>query len=443
MYRNGATMQMGASTDTLSSLGYDSNRSDSPPASVSCGGSQGHLTPPRPAGTQQQLGPMRKGHSPRNDAGDVMVLTPWFGDGLPKQGIMLSQEIDAFYKFLSLTTEERSARDAAIGDIRQWVHRSFPSAVVEAYGSYAYGTSLPSSDVDVMAQQCGDLSSLRTPTFPLPPGYTGGRVVVNSPAADGAFVQINCPGGVTVNLSLVAKESQALVAVEMCRGLMKQFPAAGPVATAFRHILGQVKAADVRSGGLSSYCVLLMVAYVCRRVSNPADAGEVFVGFLQEFGSFRFDLLAVSPVLPAPVPKAPQLAAEPIVVLDPLMPGNNLARGCTRLRHIVGQFQYCLMAVRRWGGSQSGPQEWKGYKGRTPLSALISHQPLWARTDYLNSLKAARNQAIPVADIIVDELEADDQPPPLAASPLSTPAATPLLNPQFEDPGALEAIFLP
>eukprot|EP01062_Namystynia_karyoxenos_P024295 TRINITY_DN19450_c0_g1_i1.p1 TRINITY_DN19450_c0_g1~~TRINITY_DN19450_c0_g1_i1.p1 ORF type:complete len:507 (+),score=165.58 TRINITY_DN19450_c0_g1_i1:142-1521(+) len=434
--------QAAASTDTLCSLGYESqsqskegsSEGSTSPAPGHTPRPRGDRTPPSMSQQRNQV-PLRKGHSPRNEVGDVMVLTPWYPDGLPKSGVHLADEIRDFAGFVSLTGEESAVRERVVTEVATWIRSIWPGAQVGPYGSFAYDASLPSSALDVMADHCGDLGRMRARLRALAPS---GLRVVNLVCNDGAegttpsaFLQLEAPGGLAVNVAMVCGQSQAQQAAALCRDWLQKFPAASAVATTVRHVLGQAKIGDVRNGGLSSYAVLMMVVHVCRRVPDPSDAGAVLLAFLQEFGSdLRYDAEAVSPLSGAPTPRGAQWDAQhQLVVLDPLNPANNLAWGCSRAHHVRSQFQHCLLALRRWSDVQ---QQRRGYKGRTPLSALVSHQPLWERTDTIKQQRRAAAQLLAA----VPDCDPDDQPPPLATTPMLSPAAAPSEPPplQRDDP---------
>lgn len=408
--------------------------------------------PPR-HNLRQAAIPLRKGHSPKTEAGEVVVLTPWYPGGLPKSGIQLSDEVRDFACFVSLTAQEEAVRHGIVARIKRWVNGIWSDASVYPYGSFACGMSLPTSAVDIMADGCGTLTALTQQLAGLGPDLKVCNFITSQSgqsALPAAFLQVEGPGGVTANVSFVSGQSQAQHAVQLCKQWIGEFPAAAHVAAVIRHILAQVKSADVRTGGLSSYCILLMAVHSCRRVVEPTDAGAVLIGFLQEFGQdLRYETEAVSPMSAAPIPKAH--GQDQVAVVDPLDPSNNLASGCTRLQPIRAQFQYCLMALKRWEeakGSAAGSQgrTTRGYKGRTPLSALISHQPLWARTDLLKQLRIMDQQdgaaqpapaAIPLPVVapapaaqplpVLRTLSAgdDDLPPPLDATPVQTHPAVP------------------
>lgn len=315
----------------------------------------------------------------------------------------LCAELQAFARFMSLRPSEQGLRDEAVKQVERFVTAAFPHARVFVYGSSAYDVALPGSIVDLMAENCGDLRVMASQTTP--PGLSIGAVHLNNESPDGpppsaAFMSTYFKG-LGVNLAMVTGESSARGATDMCREWLEKYPAAGRVALLVKYLLRQAKYEDVRLGGLSSYCVLMMCVYICKREEHPDDDSAVFVGFLQEFGfDFSYATEAVCVATGTKLARSPAHGSHSFVIEDPQNPGNNLASGLTRLTCVRSQFQYCCRALQRWGhcSGMAGPRR-GGYKGRTPLSALISHRDLWQRRE------EAELEGCPVHD--------DDEPPPL------------------------------
>jgi DNA polymerase sigma len=65
-------------------------------------------------------------------------------------------EIVEFCRFLEPTEEEGAARAAATARVAGVVTTIWPDAVVEAFGSYATGLYLPTSDMDLVVTNSGE-----------------------------------------------------------------------------------------------------------------------------------------------------------------------------------------------------------------------------------------------------------------------------------------------
>eukprot|EP01059_Diplonema_ambulator_P005940 TRINITY_DN1570_c0_g1_i1.p1 TRINITY_DN1570_c0_g1~~TRINITY_DN1570_c0_g1_i1.p1 ORF type:complete len:375 (+),score=27.29 TRINITY_DN1570_c0_g1_i1:346-1470(+) len=254
----------------------------------------------------------------------------------------------------------------------------FPTAKVQVYGSFAYGTCSPTSAIDIRCEKCYEINSLL-------PKYSGslknqGFRVVNtmSNSETSGFLQIeHLELKITANIVLTSPGSETDTFTNMIKDMLAEHPEAVHVHAVLRHVLSQVRCGDVSTGGLPSIALLLMVVRACKAVAPSRDNGDILHWFLQEYGAdfdYQNCCIAATSVRPLPKPSA----VDPIFIADPTDPSNNLAANCTKITQIKSQFLYCQMALLKWTPGQSGR---KGYKGRTPLSTLISHQTLWDRVD--------------------------------------------------------------
>lgn len=67
----------------------------------------------------------------------------------------LHNEIVAFCQMLAPTAEEVAARADSLNTLRRVVHSIWPSAEVQAFGSYETGLYTPASDTDVVVVGSG------------------------------------------------------------------------------------------------------------------------------------------------------------------------------------------------------------------------------------------------------------------------------------------------
>lgn len=60
-------------------------------------------------------------------------------------------EIQEFYDYMQLTPIERALRENATAHIESLVLQLWPNAKIKPFGSYAWGFTLPTSDIDLLA----------------------------------------------------------------------------------------------------------------------------------------------------------------------------------------------------------------------------------------------------------------------------------------------------
>eukprot|EP01062_Namystynia_karyoxenos_P051805 TRINITY_DN4088_c0_g1_i1.p1 TRINITY_DN4088_c0_g1~~TRINITY_DN4088_c0_g1_i1.p1 ORF type:complete len:441 (+),score=77.33 TRINITY_DN4088_c0_g1_i1:109-1431(+) len=326
--------------------------------------STGRLMPSHSRGQRPRLERQRNSSFPSRD----VVYTPWLPSGVGHFAVRLPQEMDVFHQFVCLTQEEKARRHLLRTAVQEAVASVWRDATVKVYGSFATGLSTPLSALDLVCEDCADLRKLSSVAETL--RENGVSVILHSDC----FLRVES-GGVTANISFVTSGSLARNSVALVRSWLAEFPPLAPAALVVRAVLSQARLDNPSTGGISAYALLAMAMHACRAApSPPTGPDQALFAFLLLFGEkFDYAATAVDSSASQPVPRLPQHAADPVVVLDPLDHGNNLAAGCTRMPQIRSQLRYCLMALAKWD-SNAGTR--RGYKGRTPLSAVISHQ--WA-----------------------------------------------------------------
>eukprot|EP01059_Diplonema_ambulator_P034158 TRINITY_DN750_c0_g1_i1.p1 TRINITY_DN750_c0_g1~~TRINITY_DN750_c0_g1_i1.p1 ORF type:complete len:364 (+),score=109.53 TRINITY_DN750_c0_g1_i1:37-1092(+) len=304
-----------------------------------------------------------------------LVYTPWYPEGVSHQSVRLNSELEVYTKHILLSKEERNKRNALRSMVQDVAMMLWCSATVKAYGSFACNISMPCSSLDLVCENCGSIDKVTQQEVVDSFVNKGFTVKGCAPSPSGVGVcYINLEGqGVDINLSFAEGGSSARQTVQMVRRWLQEFPVAVHVVIALRSILSQAKYDKPATGGLSSYCLLCMVIHTCRATPQPHSADSLLFAFLHMFGQkFDFATQSIHPNESVPVPKA---HAAALSIIDPFDGSNNLAACCTKVQQIRAQFLYCLMALSKWD-TNAGTR--RGYKGRTPVSAVISHR--WVTT---------------------------------------------------------------
>eukprot|EP01062_Namystynia_karyoxenos_P024168 TRINITY_DN1939_c0_g3_i2.p1 TRINITY_DN1939_c0_g3~~TRINITY_DN1939_c0_g3_i2.p1 ORF type:complete len:474 (+),score=140.52 TRINITY_DN1939_c0_g3_i2:100-1422(+) len=300
----------------------------------------------------------------------LSVSTPWFPDGISKQDVTLEAEVAAVAPLLALTPSEARARAEAVACVAaaaaaQWG----PQVTIVPYGSYASGLSAPGSAVDLAVGRCGEAAVTEESIASLAAAVPGARLVAHM--ADGTgngFAQVRVPGGaVSLNISFraadAAHERRSAAAVSK---LLAELPHAATAHRVLRQMLAQCGTLDVAKGGMSAYALLVVIANVMRR--DPAAAcspASAVLAVCRQHG-------------------AQAGPAGAVIARDLLDPSCNLMAGCMKEFAIRTQLQHCFSSFMRWeSGALCSKAADCGYRGRTPLSGVLSHQTLWPRREAL------------------------------------------------------------
>jgi len=94
---------------------------------------------------------------------------------------------------------------------------------------------------------------------------------------------------VQLDLSFDAKEHHGLDALNMIRNILEELPVIRPLVLVLKQFLLDRGLLTSYTGGLSSYCLFLMVARYCQeQSSNPSwyDCGSLLIGFLDFYGNY-------------------------------------------------------------------------------------------------------------------------------------------------------------
>ena len=348
----------------------------------------------------------------------VYVSTPWYTKGVDKALVQLSGEIQAFHLFVRLTPTEVAQRESALCAVRASSVNRFPSSSFTPYGSYAVGTAVSSSALDVIMDNCGVLSSEYVKETFSPVGSIKSLMCNDE---NTAFVQIESPTGVVVNVSMHKNiGSQAAVcAARACREFFEHHPHAVDVFDVLRQVMSQTGNLEVNTGGLSAYALqVMLIALVTINPMCISTPGSMLLQFCKYYGrDFPFSDYSLCPKR-GMIPK--RHTQEAISIIDPFDCEGNLAAGCTRAFQIQVQLQHCHSALLRWEGSANGDR--KGYKGRTPLSGVISHQKLWSRSELIQNELEQQAKAAGAAYALPECLLSEARFSPAATTP--SPAAS-------------------
>ncbi|XP_058104484.1 uncharacterized protein LOC131248286 isoform X3 [Magnolia sinica] len=124
---------------------------------------------------------------------------------------------------------------------------------------------------------------------------------------------------VRLDISFKSPSHTGLQTTELVRELTEQFPAAVPLALVLKQFLADRSLDHSYSGGLSSYCLVLLIT---RFLQHEHHLGR---HINQNLGSLLMDFLYF-------------FGIDPIHIDDPLYPTNNVGRNCFRIHQCIKAF---------------------------------------------------------------------------------------------------------
>eukprot|EP01062_Namystynia_karyoxenos_P010869 TRINITY_DN13879_c0_g1_i4.p1 TRINITY_DN13879_c0_g1~~TRINITY_DN13879_c0_g1_i4.p1 ORF type:complete len:740 (+),score=133.96 TRINITY_DN13879_c0_g1_i4:148-2367(+) len=311
-----------------------------------------------------------------------VVYTPWLPDGAAQNQLTLEEELHQFAYFMRASAPEELQRAAALEAVRGAAARCAPGCSVQPVGLAACGLLEPGAELQLAAVPAAQQSA----------AVVAAALAAELPHAEclggeaEAALRFTSQEGLAVSVA-VGTAAEAVRDATLYKALVADCTAVRAVLPCVRHVCGQSRLMGPAVGGLPERALLMMVLHACLLCKDAAplartqDADQVLYRFLLYYGQ-QLDPAAhsVDPCACAPIPRVhPE---DPLSVLDPLRPGVNLARGCTRVVQLRMHLSYCLQSLAQWDPNCSGRK--RRYKGRTPLSSIINHGPLWQRRKLLD-----------------------------------------------------------
>eukprot|EP01119_Soliformovum_irregulare_P009957 TRINITY_DN2401_c0_g1_i2.p1 TRINITY_DN2401_c0_g1~~TRINITY_DN2401_c0_g1_i2.p1 ORF type:complete len:618 (-),score=188.47 TRINITY_DN2401_c0_g1_i2:104-1957(-) len=269
----------------------------------------------------------------------------------------------------------RPQAEVLIVRIRTIVQSIWPTAVVEAYGSYVTNLCLPSSDLDLVVigaklphhgsciqllasilRQYSWFGSIQAiDTAKVPVIKLNSRSDRSDGSSHGIPVDISfedenssdSPAFYTPNGVLV--KHGGLSTCEVVKGFLRKMPALAPLVVILKQLLHERGMNNAYTGGLSSYCVVLMCVNFLQLHGGPLELqsnnlGLLLLNFLFFFGkNFNYQTTGIAVTnggfhfdLNVSYYKYPP---APMVVVDPLNPSNNIGYNTFAIPQIQAAFE--------------------------------------------------------------------------------------------------------
>ncbi|XP_049380095.1 uncharacterized protein LOC125844799 isoform X1 [Solanum stenotomum] len=150
---------------------------------------------------------------------------------------------------------------------------------------------------------------------------------------------------VRLDISFKSPSHTGLQTTELVKELTEQFPAATPLALVLKQFLADRSLDQSYSGGLSSYCLVLLITRFLQHEhhhSRPIDQnlGSLLMDFFYFFGNV-FDPRQIRVSIQGSglyINRERGCSIDPICIDDPLYPTNNVGRNCFRIHQCIKAF---------------------------------------------------------------------------------------------------------
>eukprot|EP00755_Sulcionema_specki_P014540 Sspe_Gene.56987::Locus_31302_Transcript_1_1_Confidence_1.000_Length_1353::g.56987::m.56987/K03514/PAPD5_7, TRF4; non-canonical poly(A) RNA polymerase PAPD5/7 len=235
---------------------------------------------------------------------------------------LLAEEVRAFGRLLNLKLHEVKARVSLCARVRNLIESAL-SVVTVLYGSFAYGTSAPTSAVDILCENCGDVTAVHSLLCDLK-GVGEVRNVVLRPSSGVASLEVHADGVVGKVTFLAVGGGSQLNAVHTMLGALKGNSALRPVIAVLRAALSAAGLMDSSKGGFTGYAVasLVVFAAMCARTDDPA---ALLIHIFWLFGTkFNYRSQAASLLEGRVTTKGPHHPKDSLYLVGRLDPSVNL-----------------------------------------------------------------------------------------------------------------------
>ncbi|KAI3700980.1 hypothetical protein L2E82_45621 [Cichorium intybus] len=305
---------------------------------------------------------------------------------LPVMHNLLNDEIDSFCKRVAgVNLTRKPYINWAVKRVTRSLQVLWPRSRTNIFGSNATGLSLPTSDVDLVVclppvrnlepiKEAGILegrNGIKETCLQHAARYLANQEwvkndslkIVENTAIPIIMLVVQVPSdlviptpesgsekkpeseSIRIDISFKAPSHTGLQTTELVKELTEQFPAATPLALVLKQFLADRSLDQSYSGGLSSYCLILLITRFLQHehhYGRPINQnfGGLLMDFLYFFGNV-FDPRQMRISVQGSgvyINRERGYSIDPIYIDDPLYPANNVGRNCFRIHQCIKAF---------------------------------------------------------------------------------------------------------
>lgn len=273
--------------------------------------------------------------------------TPWKTKQYSCDSNGLHEEINDFYDYMKPRPSEIRMRMDVISRVMNVVLYRYPSARIEPFGSFTTGLFLPTSDLDLVIFQIPQPS-----LFALEEDFRACDMV--SEGSMRVLDKLSVPvmrytdkaTGIKVDISL--NHSTGFESVDMVIQFVQTYRFLPKLVLLLKHFLVQRDLNEIYKGGISSYClILLLVSFLQHHPRyagtdfSSANLGELLIEFFELYGG-RFNYLKTGICVlngGSYISKEEIQAHDFLYVRDPARPTDNAGRNCFGMWQVKQAFE--------------------------------------------------------------------------------------------------------
>ena len=218
--------------------------------------------------------------------------------------IKLHYEILEFYKFITLTEQERKIREDIINFICSLVISYNASWKVEEHGSFLYRICLPISEIDLLLIPPSSPKELVHPLHKICENLIKSNefsyvtvIPLKMPFILLSHKQTNIKFKLSYSFPHFKEANQIIISI------LESYPYMKPILILLKYILYQKQLNVIQKGGINSYILFHMLYFYIQYLQkmqtnnddNSLNLGELFIGFLEFYGfNFNHNKLGIS-----------------------------------------------------------------------------------------------------------------------------------------------------
>ncbi|XP_061615507.1 terminal nucleotidyltransferase 4A [Phyllopteryx taeniolatus] len=284
--------------------------------------------------------------------------TPWKTRNYNPGVLGLHEEVMDFYNFMSPRPEEAAMRKEVVNRIERIIKELWPTADVQIFGSFSTGLYLPTSDIDLVVFG----------KWERPPLQELEQALRKHNVAEPFSIKVLDKATVPI-IKLTDQETEVKVDISFnvetgvkaacfIKDYVQKYPVLPYLIFVLKQFLLQRDLNEVFTGGISSYCLILMVISFLQlhpRIDarNPSEnLGVLLIEFFELYGR-HFNYLKTgiriknggAYIAKDDMAMTNGYRPSMLCIEDPLLPGNDVGRGSYGAMHVRQVFDYAYTVL--------------------------------------------------------------------------------------------------
>ncbi|VDL61523.1 unnamed protein product [Hymenolepis diminuta] len=289
----------------------------------------------------------------------------------------LHEEIKDFGNYVAPSHEEQWARQVLVTKLRNLIISIWRNCCCDVFGSFSTGLYLPTSDIDVVISGKWQNLPLRSLERALQACNFASDIKVLSKATVPIVKFTDIETGLRVDISF--NMTNSLEAARFVTSQLSCYPALRYLVFTLKQFLLTHELNEVFTGGISSYALILMCISFLKDKSmekskEEHNLGSILMDFLYFYGTqFNYKTTGISAssqfIPKESISQNPgDSSPSPLVIDDPICPGNNVARRSYSALNVLKAFReaFDILNEKLFSGCD---------ENSSILSSIISIQP--------------------------------------------------------------------